>query len=810
MPIGGSVLYSGTSFSKNFDTPATKGTVHFEANYTATTAGSQTWKIVDSNGIVIFGSTNAGEDNGNATKDWGFCNGESLGTNWFRQARGGHNRVVLDINLASKVVSYTVLVSSGNNSYSTLTGTYNLPAAVTDVKGLTATKQSYYSYMDNVSFYNVYDDAVSEAAYTINYQLSGTTVASETGAGTVGSTVNAQASIWNEGNTQKYFVADGATTSFTIADGTNEFNVAVREAETWTYYVKAFEGSTELMTISTNTVVEGETASYGYPKYIAVEGVLYVSSAQSSSPWWGESYTITENNAVRGFQYAKEGNESIVFCSEAEDIDGLTVVSGGNTDIRASNRKGAYATQETTITTLEPGIYRVFGATYGNAGTTFTLKAGDATVFTVTTTGNPVHTTGDYFLITETTDLVMPAAGNGGNSPKMMDYIIVQRAGEYYETMSIVGDFSEGAWDATQGIEMTRDEENPLVWTAVVNDYVITSDKLSYDYKAVANGNWDDYVLPSDENQNYNFNYDGAGAGTYRLTFTVNTQEHSVELAILKMDENTYTVAGSEEIFGSAWDTANTDNDMTRNSDNSFTLTKSNVVLAKGTYEYKVVQNHGWDVAYPESNAQIEIKDAGTYDITITYLNGEVSHALAVQKTITAAGYATYCSSYDLDFSEVEGLTAYYASKDESNIISFQTINDAKAETGLLLKGAAGTYSIPVKESSTTIEGNVLVGVLVDTPVAAGSFVLMNGSAGVGFYNAKNAFTVGANTAYIPASVAEARSFIGFDFDNTTTAIEGVATVKTDNGEVYNLQGQRVVKAQKGLYIINGKKVVIK
>ena len=736
--------------------------------------------------------------------NWGFCNGESLGTGWFRQARKTHNRIVLDINLASKVVSYTVLISSGNNSYTTNTGTYNLPAAVTDVKGLTATKQNYYSYMDNVSFYNVYDDAVTEVAYTINYQLSGTTVASETGAGAVGSTVNAQTSIWNDGNTQKYFATSDATTSFTIADGTNEFNVAVREAEVWTYYVKAFEGSTELMTISTNTVVEGESASYGYPQYIAVEGVLYKADKQGSNPWWGESYTITENNAVRGFQYAKEGNESIVFCSEAEDIDGLTVVSGGNTDIRASNRKGAYATAETTITTLQPGIYRVFGATYGNASTEFTLKAGDATVFSVTTSGNPSHTTGDYFLVTEPTDLVMPAAGNGGNSPKVMDYIIVQKAGEYYETMSIVGDFSEGAWDETQGIAMTRTADNPFEWTAVVNDFKITSSKLNYEYKAVGNGDYDVYQLPAGaNNQNYNFDYTEAGAGTYRLTFTVNTQANTVELAILKMDENTYTVAGSEEIFGTSWDPAETANDMTRNSDNSFTWTKSNVTLAAGTYEYKVVQNHSWDVAYPSGNAQIEIKDAGTYDITITYLNGAVSHAIAVQKSISAAGYATYCSSYDLSFVGT-GVTAYIAEVSGDDV-TFTEVTEAKANTGLLLKAAGGTYSLPIQASTSTAT-SALVGVLADTEVAAGSFVLLNTNGKVGFYKTKNAFTVGAKTAYLPASTS-ARSFISLDGE--TTGISNVNVNANDN-RVYDMQGRRVQQPTKGLYIINGKKVVVK
>ena len=79
---------------------------------------------------------------------------------------------------------------------------------------------------------------------------------------------------------------------------------------------------------------------------------------------------------------------------------------------------------------------------------------------------------------------------------------------------------------------------------------------------------------------------------------------------------------------------------------------------------------------------------------------------------------------------------------------------------------------------------------------------------GIAFYRALNAFTVSANTAYIEALPTTAR-FIGFNLDEST-GIDGIAAEKVNNGEVYNLQGQRVVKAQKGLYIINGKKVLVK
>ena len=86
----------------------------------------------------------------------------------------------------------------------------------------------------------------------------------------------------------------------------------------------------------------------------------------------------------------------------------------------------------------------------------------------------------------------------------------------------------------------------------------------------------------------------------------------------------------------------------------------------------------------------------------------------------------------------------------------------------------------------------------------------MNGTEGVGFYKTKNAFTVGAHTAYLPASVAAGRSFIGFNFDETT----GISSMHNSqfimHNDVFNLQGQRVNAPTKGLYIVNGKKIIVK
>lgn len=181
-----------------------------------------------------------------------------------------------------------------------------------------------------------------------------------------------------------------------------------------------------------------------------------------------------------------------------------------------------------------------------------------------------------------------------------------------------------------------------------------------------------------------------------------------------------------------------------------------------------------------------------------------------VSKSISAAGYATFCSPYALDFSTT-GLTAYIATatKDE---VSFSEVTSVPANTGVLLKGDADTYNIPVVASSATdVTANVFVGVTAATEIdAEAGFVLMNGNNGVGFYKNKNAFTVGANTAYIPVANIpnEGRSFIGFD--DETTGISSLTPASKSEGSIYNLNGQRVQKAQKGLYIQGGKKFVVK
>lgn len=175
---------------------------------------------------------------------------------------------------------------------------------------------------------------------------------------------------------------------------------------------------------------------------------------------------------------------------------------------------------------------------------------------------------------------------------------------------------------------------------------------------------------------------------------------------------------------------------------------------------------------------------------------------------VTDAKYATYCSENALDFSNT-GLTAYIAKINDGTNVTFEPVTKVPAHSGVLLKAdAEGDFTVNVATTVDNVTGNALIGVNEQTTVnESGIFVLLNGDSGVGFYKTTaNAFTVGAHTAYIPALPNSSRDFIAVD---ETTAIKAVESQQQD-GEIYNMAGQRVAKAQKGLYIIGGKKVVIK
>lgn len=176
--------------------------------------------------------------------------------------------------------------------------------------------------------------------------------------------------------------------------------------------------------------------------------------------------------------------------------------------------------------------------------------------------------------------------------------------------------------------------------------------------------------------------------------------------------------------------------------------------------------------------------------------------------TMGTAGYRTIVSAKNATLPD--GLTAYVVTANEGGKATLSEVSDIKASEPYVLKGAAGTYTLTIADEATAPTANLLQ--VSDGSQAAGVYVLANHSGSVGFYK-WNGGTLGVGRVYLPATAgAPDYEFISIEGDGISTGIDAVdrGQLTMDNGEVYNLNGQRVAQPTKGLYIVNGKKYVIK
>ncbi len=148
-------------------------------------------------------------------------------------------------------------------------------------------------------------------------------------------------------------------------------------------------------------------------------------------------------------------------------------------------------------------------------------------------------------------------------------------------------------------------------------------------------------------------------SGTQFFTYSGGTSYSNVT----EQYTTTWTVAGDQALFGTDWNTGDTNNDMTTTDYVNFTWSKENVSLSQGKVEFKVVKNHSWDVAYPGSNYELNIPSNGTYNVTITFnSNTHAVNAIATEVQTTpvfSPAPGTYDSNQDVTITAASG-TIYY------------------------------------------------------------------------------------------------------------------------------------------------------
>lgn len=209
-----------------------------------------------------------------------------------------------------------------------------------------------------------------------------------------------------------------------------------------------------------------------------------------------------------------------------------------------------------------------------------------------------------------------------------------------------------------------------------------------------------------------------------------------------------------------------------------------------------------------------ELTESGQYAVRAANEMGGLSEASAaveatvaevVKVKLNANGYATLASQKALDFSAVDGLTAYIVSSTTATEATLTSVASAPAATGLVLKGEAGAeYTIPAVESADAVSGNLLVAAVGATTVEAESVYVLDGSTFKVFAGTQ----IPAGKAYLPK--ADGARQLTLFFADATGIDDNLNPNANLNGNVYDLQGRRVAKPGKGVYIVGGKKVIVK
>lgn len=188
---------------------------------------------------------------------------------------------------------------------------------------------------------------------------------------------------------------------------------------------------------------------------------------------------------------------------------------------------------------------------------------------------------------------------------------------------------------------------------------------------------------------------------------------------------------------------------------------------------------------------------------------------------LSSTGYASYCSLFALDLTPTEDYEAWAVTATSGDAVTFTKIpGKVPANTPFILYNsskAGETVSVPVIDDDdagiATVAGNMLRGTISPTYVSTVNGDYTNfGLSGGNFLKIKDG-VVKANKAYLPvltsALPSDARLTIIFS-DEKTGVSEVRSKVEDVRAPYYDLQGRKVSQPRKGLYIVNGKKTLIK
>lgn len=391
-------------------------------------------------------------------------------------------KVTVEVDETAKTYTYSIVdKASGtelyNNGESPISFWNSDATNCTQIDLFGYINNSQMALIDNLVI-TVTKDEREQANYTVNFLDSNNAPIKEaaTRSGAIGDPIVLlpadKEPLWNTDNTQKYFYQSDNAGELTIAaDGTTAVNIIYRDALVYNYTVVSNLGAT----LAAGTGFEGETPRVGYPRYQLSEGKLYMANVDNKE--YRTTVTLSADNVTKTVTYSqKEDVENPVFYTEAEEIEGMTVVTNDNIPVRASNAKAAISDGDVVITTLPAGKY-IF-----HVGI-FTSKSSYSDLSVNFGIGNEVFAASfgavnlneiaseEYVLNANTTISVL--ASSSANT--QFDYIWIEKTGDV--EMPVIEPAYGEIWSGTKAFPVEEYESISLN-TAYFKDFVKAGDVI--------------------------------------------------------------------------------------------------------------------------------------------------------------------------------------------------------------------------------------------------------------------------------------------------------------------------------------------
>ena len=541
------------------------------------------------------------------------------------------------------------------------------------------------------------------------------------------------------------------------ASGTSgNFTVTVKTSNDLTVYYSG---------INTKSKADADDHAYGYAMFLKNAGFVYSSIAPTDYYPSNVKVTFGSNTGISGKAGITYGTASLN--SRNSSVNG-SVSKSGTCELSNSDQTKLYWNFSTTGANVQVDKIEVTYSLKGGVNPpTFSPVAGEVTKGTTVTL-----TQADADQIRYTLDGTAPTktTGNVYSTPITINEPTTIKA------IAIKGD----------DVSVVSEATYTVVYPAV----------LTLDFTDAGWGFPSDYDTSEKSYTNGGYNVTLSEAGNGHKVVVDNNTSKIVSLIFGKKDATLTLPAfgfnvSKLKIYGNSTASGNVSFNVYVGVD----AVSTEVTSSKVTQEFVIAADK---------------QDVGTiYTIKVTNANNcqiskiEVFGNGCEAGVVGEAGWATYVTSCDMEFVDGEAFVVESASSSSATLTG---VTQVPAGVPVMLKGTGAKTAIALDAAPAAVTNKLAV----SDGSAVDGYVLAKKSGVVGFYKWDGG-TLSSGKVYLPTANVGASSldFIAFDINGETTGISEVKTTKLA-GEFFDLQGRKVAQPTKGLYIVNGKKVIIK